>query len=157
MNRTFLILILLFQTSFFMTGQNDDNFEIQADKVVGTSNSEIQIFKKKFNKWVISSQDDSFKTDLKPERMINNFILFSEDGLMMKDLKFHTVESCKNEIIANLPSQENKTEENDWIYVTLESQVNKSQLIDMLNFLREKNIEYRFGQEDEFIPKMIKQ
>ncbi|WP_422079683.1 hypothetical protein [Ulvibacterium sp.] len=140
-----------------MAGQNDNSFDIQADKVEETSNSEIQIFKKKFEKWVKSFQNDSLKPNLKVERMINNFILFSEDGLMMKDLKFHTVESCKNEIIANLPSREGKTEEKDWVYVTLESQVNKSQLIEVLSFLREKNIEYQFGQEDEFIPKMIKQ
>ena len=157
MKITILIILLLFQIPFFMTGQNDNNFEIQADKVDVGSNGEIQIFTEKFNVWVKSLKNDTLKTDLKPERMINNFILFSEDGLMMKDLKFHSVESCKNEIVANLPSRENKTEENDWIYVTLESQVNKSQLIDILNFLREKNIEYRFGQEDEFIPKMIKQ
>ncbi|WP_299436537.1 hypothetical protein [uncultured Maribacter sp.] len=137
-----------------MTGQNDDNFEVQAD---ATSNTEIQIFQEKFNVWVKSFNNDSLKTDFKSERMINNFILFSEDGLMMKDLKFHSAESCKNEIIANLPNTENKAEENDWIYVTLESQVNKPELIEILTFLREKKIEYRFGQEDEFIPQMIKQ
>lgn len=137
-----------------MVGQNDNNFEIQADK---PSSRELQIFKEKFNVWIKSIKNDSLKTDFKPERMINNFILFSEDGLMMKDLKFHSAESCKNEIIANLPSRENKAKEKDWIYVTLESQVNKSELIAVLTFLKEENIDYRFGQEDEFIPQMIKQ
>ena len=89
--------------------------------------------------------------------MINNFILFSGDGRMMKDLKFHSAQSCKSEIIANLPSQENKTGEMDWIYITLESKVNKSELIELFTFLQDDKIEYRFGQEEEFIPQMIKQ
>jgi len=140
-----------------MNGQNDENFDIQADKVDTNSNEEIQIFTEKFNAWINSLNNDTLRTDLNPERMINNFILFSEDGLMMKDLKFHSVESCKSEIISNLPSTENKKEENDWLYVTMESQVNKPELIKILDFLREKNIDYHFGKEDEFIPKMIKQ
>ncbi len=136
-----------------MSGQNDNNFEVQAD---AASNTELQVFQKKFNVWIQSIKNDTLKTVYKPERMINNFILFSEDGLMMKDLKFHSSESCKTEIIASLPNQENKADEMDWIYVTLESQVNKTELIEILTFFREKNIEYRFGQEDEFIPQMIK-
>jgi hypothetical protein len=152
MKKNFLVIIMLLP--ILMVGQNDNNFEVQADK---PSNTELQIFKERFNIWVKSINNDSLKTDFKSERMITNFIMFSEDGLMMKDLKFHTVESCKNEILSNLPSQEKKTGENDWIYVTLESQVNKLEMIDILTFLRDKNIDYRFGQEDEFIPQMIKQ
>lgn len=136
-----------------MTGQNDNNFEVQAD---AASNTELQVFQKKFNVWIQSIKNDTLQTVYKPERMINNFILFSEDGLMMKDLKFHSPESCKTEIIASLPNQENKADEMDWIYVTLESQINKPELREILTFFREKNIEYRFGQEDEFIPQMIK-
>ncbi|WP_282115934.1 hypothetical protein [Cellulophaga baltica] len=139
-----------------MTGQNDENFEVQADKVDATSHEEIQIFTEKFNTWVKSLKNDTLTTELKSESMINNFILFSEDGLMMKDLKFHSVESCKNEIISNLPNREDKPEENDWIYVTMESQVNKTELTAILVFLKEKNIDYQFGREDEFIPKFIK-
>ncbi|WP_405246808.1 hypothetical protein [Cellulophaga sp. Asnod2-G02] len=151
--KTKLLIIILFQIPFLMTGQNDNNFEVQAD---ATSNTELQVFQKKFNIWIQSIKNDTLKTVYKPERMINNFILFSEDGLMMKDLKFHSPESCKTEIIASLPNQENKADEMDWIYVALESQVNKPELIEILTFFREKNIEYRFGQEDEFIPQMIK-
>lgn len=73
---------------------------------------------------------------------------------MMKDLKFHSVASCKNEIMVNLPTMENKLGENDRIFVTLESHVNKNQLIEILEFLKEKKIDYRFGKEDEFIPKI---
>ncbi|QXP52619.1 hypothetical protein [Cellulophaga sp. HaHa_2_1] len=153
MKRKLLVIIILFQIPFLMTGQNDNNFEVQAD---AASNTELQVFQKKFNVWIQSIKNDTLKTVYKPERMINNFILFSEDGLMMKDLKFHSPESCKTEIIASLPNQENKADEMDWIYVTLESQVNKPELIEILTFFQEKNIEYRFGQEDEFIPQMIK-
>lgn len=148
-----LIIIILFQIPFLMNGQNDNNFEVQVD---AASNTELQVFQKKFNLWIQSVKNDTPKTVYKPERMINNFILFSEDGLMMKDLKFHSPESCKTEIIASLPNQENKVDQTHWIYVTLESQVNKPELIEILTFFREKNIEYRFGQEDEFIPQMIK-
>ncbi|MDO6854857.1 hypothetical protein Q4599_14795 [Cellulophaga lytica] len=153
MKRKLLVIIILFQIPFLMTGQNDNNFEVQAD---AASNTELQVFQKKFNVWIQSIKNDTLQTVYKPERMINNFILFSEDGLMMKDLKFHSPESCKTEIIASLPNQENKADEMDWIYVTLESQINKPELREILTFFREKNIEYRFGQEDEFIPQMIK-
>lgn len=153
MKRKFLFIIILSQIPLLMTGQNNNNFEVQAD---AESNTELQVFQKKFNVWIQSIKNDTLKTVYKPERMINNFILFSEDGLMMKDLKFHSPESCKTEIIASLPNQENKADEMDWIYVTLESQVNKPELIEILTFFREKNIEYRFGQENEFIPLMIK-
>ena len=53
-----------------VTGQNDKNFEVQAD---AASNGEIQIFQKKFNVWVQSVNNDSLKTFYKPERMIHNF------------------------------------------------------------------------------------
>lgn len=153
MKRRLLIIIIIIQIPFLINGQNDNNFEVQVD---AASNTELQVFQKKFNLWIQSVKNDTPKTVYKPERMINNFILFSEDGLMMKDLKFHSPESCKTEIIASLPNQENKVDQTHWIYVTLESQVNKPELIEILTFFREKNIEYRFGQEDEFIPQMIK-
>ncbi|WP_430968553.1 hypothetical protein [Spongiimicrobium sp. 2-473A-2-J] len=156
MNKTVIGILLIFQIPIFMVGQHDDTFEIQGDKIDSTSNSEIQLFADKFNLWLKSSNTDTLYTDLLPERMVNNFVLFSEDGLMMKDLKFHSIESCKKEIISNLPSLKNKDGENYWIYVTMESQINKTQLIEILKFLRENKIDYQFGQEDEFISKMIK-
>ena len=149
-----IFLVIVFLLPILMFGQNNSSFEVQADN---PTNTELKIFKERFNIWVKSINNDSPKTDFKSERMILNFIMFSEDGLMMKDLKFHTVESCKNEIIANLPNQDKENGENDWIYVTLESQVNKTEMIEILTFLKEKNIDYRFGQEDEFITKFIKQ
>ena len=38
----------------------------------------------------------------------------------------------------------------------MESQVNKNELINILEFLRKENIEYQFGKEDEIIAKMNK-
>ncbi|MEK6152150.1 hypothetical protein WIW50_02765 [Flavobacteriaceae bacterium 3-367] len=151
-----VIIIILFQLPILIIGQNNNTFEIQGEKLDSTSNSELQTFTSRFNNWVDSLKNDTPTLELKPERMVNNFILFSEDGLMMKDLKFHSVASCKKEIMENLPITENGSGENDWIFVTLESHVNKKQLIEMLEFLKEKKIDYQFGKEDEFIPKMIK-
>ena len=150
-----VIIILLLQVPIAMIGQNNNTFEIQGERVDSTSNPELQIFTNKFKNWVDSLKNDTLISNLNPRRMVNNFILFSEDGLMMKDLKFHSVASCKNEIITNLPVSENNLGENAWIYVTLESQVNKNELIEMLEFLKEQKIDYQFGKEDEFIPKMI--
>ncbi|WP_159076363.1 hypothetical protein [Flagellimonas amoyensis] len=150
-----VIIILLFQVPILMIGQNNGTFEIQGEKLDSTSNSELHAFTSKFNSWVDSLKNDPLSLGLKPERMVNNFILFSEDGLMMKDLKFHTVASCKNEIMANLPFTENKPGENNWIFVTLESQINRNQLIEILEFLKEMKIDYQFGKEDVFIPKII--
>lgn len=38
--------------------------------------------------------------------MVNNFIVFSEDGLIMKDLNLHSVDSCKKQISESLPADE---------------------------------------------------
>ncbi len=152
----FVLIIILFQFPILVTGQHNSSFAIQEEKLDSASNSELQTFIIKFNNWVDSLKNDCQTSGLKPERMINNFILFSEDGLMMKDLQFHSVASCKNEILANLPITENELGESDWIFVSLESHVNKKQLIEILEFLKEKKIDYQFGKEDEFIPKMIR-
>ena len=71
----------------------------------------------------------------------------------MKELDFHSVESCKKQILENLPAEEKTTK---WIYITMESHVNKSDLIEILEFLKEQKIEYQFGSEDEFVPKIMK-
>lgn len=137
-----------------MTGQNGDTYEIQADKIGSKSNAEIQIFYKKFNSWIESIKMGSEIVKLDEEKMVNNFIVFSEDGLIMKDLNFHSVKSCKKRIKEDLPvSEKNGT----WIYVTMESHVNKSELIEVLEFLKEQRIDYKFGNEDEFVPKIMKQ
>lgn len=153
MKKNLKIIALLFHISFLATAQNNGNFEIDVDS---SSNPDIKIFQEKFNIWFNNRDNDSIKSIYNPERMIQNFIIFSEDGLIMKDLKFHSVESCKKKIIANLPQKKISSNQKDWIYVTLESQVNKQQLKKILAFLRIKNINYRFGEEDDFAPSMIK-
>ena len=149
-----ITILLLIQIPIYLAAQNDESFEIQVDKVDSNSNIEIQKFHKKFNSWIESIGKDSTKTTMDEKGMVNNFIVFSEDGLIMKDLDFHSVESCKKQILENLPVDKNKQK---WIFVTMESQVNKSELIEILEFLKEQKIEYQFGSEDEFVPKIMKQ
>ena len=74
----------------------------------------------------------------------------------MKDLSFHSTESCKKHILESLPEQGVDNVQSKWIYVSLESHVYKRDLIEILEFLKEQNIEYQFGAEDEFVPKLIK-
>ena len=149
-----ITILLLIQIPIYLAAQNDESFEIQVDKVDSNSNIEIQKFHKKFNSWIESIGKDSTKTTMDEKGMVNNFIVFSEDGLIMKDLDFHSVESCKKQILENLPVDKNKQQ---WIFVTMESHVNKSELIEILEFLKEQKIEYQFGSEDEFVPKIMKQ
>ena len=82
--------------------------------------------------------------------------MFSEDGFLMKDFKFHSVESCQKQILSSLSNSQAPANEDPWIYVTLESQVNKKELIAILEFLREQGINYEFGDEDKFIPAILK-
>ncbi|MCC6411669.1 MAG: hypothetical protein IT270_08420 [Saprospiraceae bacterium] len=89
--------------------------------------------------------------------MVNNFVIFSEDGLIMKDLKFHSAESCKKQSLDNLPGQKQEERGNLWMFVSQESHVNNSDLVEILQFLREQNIDYQFGREDDFVPKLLKE
>lgn len=156
MNRLIITIILIIQIPFCLIAQNDKTFEIQAEKVDSSSNPEIQAFYKKFNLWIESIRKDSVKIELDEETMINDFILFSEDGLLMKDLAFHSVESCKKRILMNIPSLKTDEKKNNWLYVSLESHVNKSELIEILTFLKAEKIDYRFGKEDDFVQKIMK-
>ncbi len=156
MNRAIITILLIIQIPLFTAAQNDKTFEIQADKVDSNSNSEIQLFYGKFNSWIGSIGKDSAKIKLNEKLMVNNFIIFSEDGLIMKDLSFHSTESCKNKILETLPKHGAVNVQNNWIYVSLESHVNKRDLIEILDFLKEQNIDYQFGREDEFVPKLMK-
>lgn len=89
MNRAIITILLVIQAPLFITAQNDETFEIQADKVDSNTNLEIQQFYEKFNSWIGSIGTDSAKMTLNENLMVNNFIIFSEDGLIMKDLSFH--------------------------------------------------------------------
>lgn len=154
MNRLIITFLLTIVSSLLLKAQLDETLEIQAEMVDKNSNSEIQQFYKKLNLYVESIGKNSPNLNLPEELMIKNFIIFSEDGLIMKDLNFHSVESCKKQILESLPKHEVNKTHAKWIYVDLESHVNKRELIDILKFLKEHKIEYQFG-EDEIIEKLI--
>ncbi len=137
---------------FILVAQDKEIYEVQFAKLDSNSNQELKIFQMKFDDWIRDLDKDATQTTYNKESMVNNFIIFSQDGLIMKDLNFHTVKSCQKQILDNLPREK----EQNWIYITLESQVNNSELIKILNFLKEKKIGYRFGKEDDFVPYIMK-
>jgi hypothetical protein len=152
MYRVIIIILLTIQVPFFMMGQNDETIEIQFDKVDSNSNIDIQKFHKKFNSYIDSKETGLAKINLNEETMINNFIIFSEDGLIMKDFNFHTIESCKKQILLSRPKPtSNKSIQSNWIFVSMESHVNQNELIKILEYLSKENIEYQFGEEDEIM------
>ena len=137
---------------FILVAQDKEIYEVQFAKLDSNSNQELKIFQMKFDDWIRDLDKDATQTTYNKESMVNNFIIFSQDGLIMKDLNFHTVKSCQKQILDNLPGEK----EQNWIYIILESQVNNSELIKILNFLKEKKIDYRFGKEDDFVPYIMK-
>ena len=137
-------------------GQNADVFEVDADMIDTTSNKEIQTFYEKFNLWIKSLENDSTELQFDEKLMLNNFIMFSQDGLLMKDLKFHSVESCTRQIFKELRRIEVSNREYHWMYVTLESQINRNELAIILEFLKRNKIDYRFSNEDEIVSKIVK-
>ena len=149
-----LFSILLFiHLPFSGFGQFDETLEVQIERVDSNSNVELQIFQKRFNLWIESIKKKTTSIELDKKLMIDNFIIFSEDGLIMKDISdFHTVTSCKKEILRALPDNTQNFGNNNWIYVSLESHVNKIELIEILEFFKQKKIDYYFGIEDEFVP-----
>lgn len=148
----FIILI-----PFLILAQNDETFEIQIDKVDSTSNINIQQFYNKFNRYINRKEKALDRISVSEETMINNFVIFSQDGLLMKDFDFHSVESCKKEILKSRPKPtKHKIDRPYWIFVSMESQVNKLELIEILEFLRKENIEYQFGEEDQIMEKINK-
>ena len=87
---------------------------------------------------------------------LNEFVIFSEDGLIMKDLDFHSVESLKQRLKETIAKKVASGENSDkyWIYVTMESHVNARELVESLKFFRENNIDYHFTSDD-VIEKLI--
>lgn len=140
--------LLLLISPTILSSQNSEVLEIEADPVESISDPEIRIFYDKFHQWVQSVQNKSeFSYPPKDDR-VNNFLIFTETGIIMKDLKFHTAESCKQHILNSLPAFKSTSATNAWIYVSLESHVDRHQLSTILNFLREHQIEYYFTTED---------
>lgn len=146
------IITFLLMVPFILVAQDEEIYEVQFANLDTNSNQELEIFQMKFDDWIREFDKDSTQTIYNKGSMVNNFIIFSQDGLIMKDLNFHTVESCQKQILDNLPIEE----EQYWIYITIESQVNKSELIEILDFLKEKKIDYRFGNEGDFVPYIMK-
>lgn len=145
MSRAIILFFFLISIPVLIFGQSYETFEIQADKVDSNSNHEIQIFYQIFN--LLENKGKGMITLQRDEAyMVNNFVMFSEDGLLMKDLDFHSVESCKEEILKDYPKSELKKTEKAWMFVSLESQVNKGELISILEFLRRHEIDYVFGK-----------
>ena len=70
----------------------------------------------------------------------------------MKDMLFHDVESCKEKILEDAQLIKIKTPSKKWISVDMESQVDDGELLAILRFLREKEIDYYFRSENEFLP-----
>lgn len=154
-NRLIITILSIIGSTFFVYGQHEEIIEIQAEKVDDNSNFEIQEFYKKLDLYVNSIGKNTENSSLSLELMINDFIIFSEDGLIMKDLNYHSVESCKAKIIENFPKNILNVLKAKWIYVSLESHVNKRELTAILKFLKGNNIEYHFANDEE-LEKMIK-
>ncbi len=151
MHSVIILLPLLISFPISVIGQNPNTFEIEADKVDSNSNVELQIFYKKFNLWV-STGMETITLERDEAYRVNNFVIFSEDGLIMKDFDFHSVESCKELILKDYPKIEAKNIDKVWMFISLESQVNREELISILEFLSSHNIDYVFGNEDDFVP-----
>lgn len=152
MNRLIIIVLFIIQIPFLALAQYDESLEIQFYKVDSIANSDIQKFYIKFNLYFESRQKGVDKIHLNKEAMVNNFVIFSEDGLIMKDLNFHSVESCKKQILESRPKPiHDRMVHANWIFVSMESHVNKRELIEILEFLKNENIEYQFGEDNEIM------
>ena len=150
MIRLLFLFLLVFQSPLGLEAQSGQSFDMI--DAVGDPNPAIQQFYQQFEEWLAAIQNGTQVT-LDEKRMVNNFIIFSEDGLIMKDLQFHTVASCREHILKDLPEP---GAENPWIYVAMESHVNRSELLEMLTFLKAQKIDVEFGREEEFVSKMMK-
>ena len=149
----FFLAIIFNLTTLKIIAQNNGTFEIEAVSVESIDNQDVKLFYNKFNEFLQLKQKDGEQIDI---NMINNFIIFSEDGLIMKDLEFHSVESCKKEIKSDQDLLNIEPDGKSWIYVSLESHVNEQELENILNFLRQNKIQYKFGHEDKFVPLITK-
>lgn len=152
MTRLIIIIISAIQMSLPATAQSTETIEIHTSTKDTSSNAELQNIYNKFNDWVITISNGVTKFFNNQDNMVNNVIMFSEVGLLMKDLDLHPIESCKKLISLNLPKNKSKM----LIYIAIESQLNKNELIEILTFLKDKIIDYYFGDEKDIIALFIK-
>ncbi len=146
----FLFCLLTALYSVEVIAQFEHKFEFQTANRASIKNEDVKIFYDRFNTYIDKLKDSTQKADSPdPQNMISNFVIFTEEGLVMKDLEFHSVENCKQNIL--LGKAELGTDKiNPWLYVDLESHANLADLESILSFLRERGIEYAFGRDEEY-------
>ncbi len=145
--RFFLILICALFYSYQSQAQSNQSFDIEND---GKKDENVRQFYAKFNAYIDGLRDTTHKaTPSDPKKMIQNFVIFSEDGLIMKDLKFHSQESCKENILLGWKAL-GKRKTKAWMYVDLESHVNLDDLKSILAFLKKHKIDYQFGPDGAY-------
>lgn len=147
----FLIAVLFASQAHAQFGQS---FEVQANSGASTQNEDVKIFYAKFDAF-IAQLKDSTTTRPDPRNMISNFVIFTETGIIMNDLEFHSVESCKKNIQLGKAALGPEIVQ-PWLYVDLESHINRRQLESILAFLRTSGIEYQFGKDEDYHP-LVKQ
>lgn len=84
-----------------------------------------------------------------PSAMLDDYILMTEDGIIMKDLVFHNFESCQARIITALGKVSTTKGQTPWLYVNMTGSADYNKFINVLTFLREENIDYRITLRDE--------
>jgi len=134
--------------------QNDEFIEVETHNRTSDNNILIQKFYKKMNKWISLIENKTTLPKLNKKNQIKDFVIFSEDGLIMNDLNFHNVQSCKHRILKHLSQFKNKNNTGYWLYIGLESHVSKIELIQVLEFFENQKIDYYFANDDELLPLM---
>lgn len=156
MNRLnlYLLLLLCVGSFFALKAQDGPTMEIQANSPKSISDPTLKKFYERFEAFIGSLSDgqyDKYKVQA-DDTMIPDYIGFSEDGLIMKGSEFVSVEACKSRLEKYLAGMKKKFRKKAWIFVSMESHVNKNELIEALETLDKLKIEYRFGIEDYYVP-----
>jgi hypothetical protein len=152
--KTLIFFIVLLPS--LIAAQSSDIYEIEAETIASNSNKELKLFYQKFNNWADNLGNDTIQLSNDESLMVNNFIMFSENGLLMKDLIFHSVEYCQKKILEDLPNNIDTENNSFWMFICLESHVNSKELTKILEFLRTHKIGYVFGTDDEIVSKFHK-
>jgi len=153
------LLLLFFVGSFFtLNAQNGSKMEIEANSSKSISDARLKKFYERFEAFISSLSDgqyDKYKVEV-DDGMIPDYIGFSEDGLIMKRSQFVSIEACKSRLEKHLSGLKKKYRKKAWLFVGMESHVNKNELMEILTILDKLKIEYRFGIEDYYVPMIHK-
>lgn len=160
MNRLklYLLLLLLMGSFFILNAQDGPTMEIEANSSKSINDARLKKFYERFEEFISSLSDgqyDKYKVDV-DDTMIPDYIVFSGDGLIMKRSQFVSVEACKSRLEKYLSGMKKKFRTKAWIFVSMESHVNKNKLIEVLTNLDKIKIEYRFGIQDFYVPMIHK-